>query len=590
MQAIAVSPTNIEVPTDADRVTQWLSKFEQALNQGDRTALKALFSNDCHWRDLLAFTWNITPHGGQDAIVERLVATQPQVRAKDFTIARGRTAPRRMKRVGIDSIEAIFAFETATGRGQGLLRLLAAQPDKAWVISTSLQELKGHEPAVYERRPSGAAYSREFGGDNWADRRAKEQAFAESEPAVLIIGAGQSGLSVAARLRLIGVEALCVEQQARVGDTWRQRYHSLALHNQVALNQMAYMPFPPSWPKYLPKDMVANWLEHYALAMECNVWTSSTFTGASYDEAAGHWTARIRRADGSERVMHPRHILFATGIVGAPKPPNEPTLSNFKGQVLHTHGYTDGSAWKGKNALVLGAGTSGHDIAQDLYGHGAKVKMIQRSAITVTSVEAATVAYSLYYDEGIPVEDCDLIATAATFPLALRGMRLSGKRMLELDKELLGGLAARGFKLDTGEDSSYQLKVRRSHSGYYLNCGCSELIVEGKVGLIQHEDIERFVAEGVLMKDGRVEKADLIVTATGYQNQQELVRELLGNAIADKIGPIWGVSAKNGELNNMYTPTAQKGLWFIGSGLSQARIWSHFIALQIKAREIGIVS
>jgi len=590
MQAVVVPRTTPTEPaSEADQARRWLTHFEQALARGDRTSLRAMFADDCHWRDLLAFTWSITPHQGPDEIVDRLVATQPGVQARHFAIAEGHTPPRRVKRVGIDSIEAIFAFETAVGRGQGVLRLVASQPDKAWVFSSSLRELKGHEEPIDGRRPSGAAYSREFGGDNWSDRRAKEQAFADRDPAVLIIGAGQSGLSVAARLRLQGVEALCVEQEARVGDVWRKRYHSLALHNQVSLNQMAYMPFPPSWPKYLPKDMVANWIEHYAWAMECNVWTRSTFIGADYDDTAGQWNARVRCADGSVRVMHPRHLVFATGIVGAPKAPNEPSLKEFRGQVVHTHGYTDGSAWKGRNALVLGAGTSGHDIAQDLHGHGAKVKMIQRGAITIVSVQAATIAYTVYYDEGLPIDDCDLIATSATFPLAIRGARMAAKRMQEMDKDLLDGLAARGFKLDTGEDSSYQLKVRRSHAGYYLNCGCSELIVDGQVGLIQHENIERFVADGVLMKDGRVEKADLIVTATGYQNQQEVVRELLGSAIADKVGPIWGISG-NGELNNMYTPTAQKGLWFIGSGLSQARIYSHFIALQIKARELGIVA
>lgn len=227
---------------------------------------------------------------------------------------------------------------------------------------------------------------------------------------------------------------------------------------------------------------------------------------------------------------------------------------------------------------------------QDLCNHGANVKMIQRGSITVSSVEAANLSHALYYDEGLPIEDCDLIATSNSYPLAIRAARMLTERQQDMDKTLLSGLAARGFKLDVGEDGTgYLMKVRRQHAGYYLNIGASNLVVEGKIGLLQYADIERFVPEGALMKDGRLEKADLLVTATGYQSPLEVVRQLLGSQIADKIGPIWGIAA-DGELNNMYRPTPQKGLWFVGSGFSQARIYSHFIALQIRARESGLVA
>lgn len=80
--------------------------------------------------------------------------------------------PRRVKRTGIDVIEAIFRFETAVGRCMDVLRLPAAQPDKAWVMSTSLRELKGHEEPVDRRRPDGTE-ARIFGGEAWARRRAR---------------------------------------------------------------------------------------------------------------------------------------------------------------------------------------------------------------------------------------------------------------------------------------------------------------------------------------------------------------------------------------------------------------------------------
>ncbi|MFM0349105.1 NAD(P)-binding domain-containing protein [Paraburkholderia sp. RL17-347-BIC-D] len=590
MEELTASWTRPGSVADGDHVGIWLADFEEALRAGDGANLASLFADECHWRDLLAFTWNISPHEGTAAIVNCLLAVQPTIQAQNFRVATNRTPPREVKRAGVSVIEAIFEFETTLGRAHGVVRLLAAQPDKAWVLMTSLDELKGREEPINERRPGGSAYSRNFGGENWADRRAKEQAFDDREPSVLIIGAGQAGLSVAARLRRMGVDALVVDKLAKVGDVWRERYHSLALHNQVALNHMAYMPFPPSWPKYLPKDMLGNWMETYAWAMEINVWTGTTFVEGRYDEAVGHWNAQIRRADGSERVLHPRHVVFANGVVGAPKKAKAPGLEDFKGEILHTHGYTEGSRWRGKNALVLGAGTSGHDIAQDLCESGANVKLIQRGSITVASVDAAGINHGLYYNEGLPLEDCDLIAASGTYPLLVRGYKMNVKKMQEIDKDLLAGLEARGMKLDFGEDGTgHQMKLRRRFGGYYLNCGASDLIINGQIGLLQYEDFERFVADGALMKDGRVEKADLLVTATGYQNQQEVVREILGEEIAGKVGPIWGLDA-DGELANMFKPTAQKGLWFIGGGFAHARIYSHYMALQITAREAGLIA
>jgi putative flavoprotein involved in K+ transport len=257
---------------------------------------------------------------------------------------------------------------------------------------------------------------------------------------------------------------------------------------------------------------------------------------------------------------------------------------------MHTHGYREGSRWRGKHALVLGAGTSAHDIAQDLHMHGAHVKLIQRGSVTVVSVDAAGLNHAVYYNEGLPTEDADLISISSTYPLLVRSYQMNVKRMLEVDKALIAGLAAKGFKNDMGEDGTgHQMKLRRRFGGYYLNCGASDLIISGDIGLMHYEDIEHFVTDGALMKDGRIERADLLVTATGYHRQQDVVRGLLGDRIADRVGMVWGLD-DDGELANMFKPTPQRGLWFIGGGFAQARIYSYYVALQIKAREAGLVS
>jgi len=97
-------------------------------------------------------------------------------------------------------IEALFEFETAVGRGHGVLRLPVDKPSQAWVLSTSLEELKGFEEKVGTRRPSGEEYAHNFGGDNWLDERTKRQAYVDRDPTVLVVGGGQAGLAIAARL------------------------------------------------------------------------------------------------------------------------------------------------------------------------------------------------------------------------------------------------------------------------------------------------------------------------------------------------------------------------------------------------------
>jgi len=138
---------------DAALVRAWLTRFEAALKVADAQALAALFAPESHWRDLLAFTWNITPHVGASEIATALAKTAPATGAHDFSLAEARTAPRRVKRLGIEVIEAIFTFATRLGRGDGVLRLPVENPAQAWVLLTTLEELSGFEEKTGKRRP-----------------------------------------------------------------------------------------------------------------------------------------------------------------------------------------------------------------------------------------------------------------------------------------------------------------------------------------------------------------------------------------------------------------------------------------------------
>lgn len=574
---------------------RWLAAFEAALGSGEPARIAALFHAESHWRDVLAFTWHLTPLEGGSTIAGRLAAEQARTEAHGFRLAPGRTPPRRVRRLGVDCIEAIFAFETRVGRGNGIVRLTpdaadpAGESAKAWVLSTTLEELRGHEERIGDRRPTGAAYSRNFGGDNWEDVRRKSRAFADRDPVVLVVGGAQAGLSIAARLRQMGVDTLVVEKWPRIGDSWRMRYHALALHNSIHVNHLPYMPFPPTWPKYIPKDMLGLWFETYADVMEIDCWTDTEFTKGEWDDAAQRWTATLKRGDGTERIVRPRHIVMANGVSSYPKVPDLPGLGDFAGEVVHSEGFSSGAPWKGKSALIIGTGSSAHDIAQDLHSFGARPTIVQRGSTTVVSIDpSAKLNYALY-DEGPPLEDCDLIAAAATPPLIIKAYQLAVQRMIDLDRDMIAGLKGVGFKYDIGEDGTgHQMKYRRRGGGYNLDAGAAALMIKGEIGLLQYERIERFVAGGALLKDGTTVPADLVVLATGYLPQAELVRRALGDGMAAKVGQVWGVGP-DGELANMYKRTPQQGLWFIAGSLAQCRIYSRYMALQIKAMEEGLL-
>lgn len=577
---------------------RWLGDFASALGAGDEAriseaSIAALFAGECFWRDILAFDWDLRTTSGAAAIAARMAPALARVAPRALDLAKGRTPPRSVTRAGTACLEVLFTFETNVGPCNAVVRLVPGGGSgggtlRAWTLMTALDEIRGHEDPANGRRWQDVDWKRNFGGENWADRRRKAVAYEDRDPAVLVVGAAQAGLMVAARLSMLGVDTLAIDREKRLGDSWRRRYHALTLHNETRVNHFPYMPFPRSWPVFIPKDMLANWFELYAEAMELNVWTGTELRSADWDEAAKRWTVTLQR-DGTTRTMHPRHIVFCNGVSTVPKWPDLPGLADFRGTVRHSGDHGSGLEWKGRRALVLGTGTSGHDVAQDLAVSGAaEVSIIQNGPTLVVSLKEAQAPYALY-DEEISFEDCDLIATASPYPIYARAHRQITAKNAEADRALLQGLERRGFELTSGPDGTgWQIMYQNRGGGYYFDAGCSQMIVDGKVGLIRFADIERFCAEGVRMKDGTVRPADLIVLATGYSGQKEAVRPILGDAIVDRIGPVWGFDAE-GELQGMWRPTGQPGLWFLAGGLAQCRIFSKVLALQIKARELDLV-
>ena len=564
----------------------WLSKFEKAIDLHDLNNLSMLLETDSDWRDLLAFTGTVTTVSNSDLISQKLIHSLSSIKAFNFEIDTKFTPPIEVLRAGEKYIEGFFKFETTQAFCNGVLRFKISSFQnneiRAATLFTCIDQLKTHPETINKLRPHGNSFSRDFTGPNWLDNRIKDAAYLDRDPEVLIVGMGHAGLSTAARLNQIGIDTLVIDRQKRVGDNWRKRYHALTLHNQVHTNHLPYMLFPPNWPKYIPKDKLGNWFEAYAESMEINHWLETELIQAKYDKDNSVWNVQVKQSGEQIRHINVKHIVMATGASDVPNLPVIPGLDKFKGEVIHSSKYSNPGLWKDKRVGVFGTGTSGHDISQDLYSNGVAVSLIQRSPTLVLNIEpSGQLPYELYGEERT-LEECDLIVTSTPLKLLEKAHKILAQRARDLDKGLIRRLEDVGFQINHTYDKGWQFLYLERGGGYYFNVGCSELIAEKKIPLISFNDIESFYSKGVTLKNKSQLEFDSIVLATGYKGQKYTVEKYFGKEISESIGEVWGFDKERQELNNMWCETKQPGLWFIAGSFAQCRIYSKYLALQIK--------
>ena len=218
--------------------------------------------------------------------------------------------------------------------------------------------------------------------------------------------------------------------------------------------------------------------------------------------------------------------------------------------------------------------------------------MVQRSSTYVMSSEngIAVLFAGVYEEGGPPVEDADMMFSSLPFPLVGELHKQATRVLADLDRELLAGLEKAGFKVDFGDDGSgLFMKYLTRGGGYYIDVGASQLVADGKIKIKQGVEIDRFTRDGVVFSDGTSSDADVVVLATGYQNMRESARQLLGDAVADRCSPVWGLDDE-GELRTIWRRSGHDRLWFMGGNLQQARTYSKFLALQIKADEENLLT
>ena len=487
-------------------------------------------------------------------------------------------AAARKKGVTIMHAPITFAegYGELTSQPYGILK--GVVDGKAFTLLTTLDELKGHEEPARDRRPQGVRHGAYRDRVTWAESREQEAAELgyTVQPEVVIVGGGQGGIALGARLRQLGVPTIIIERNARPGDSWRKRYKSLALHDPVWYDHLPYIPFPENWPVFSPKDKIGDWLEMYTKVMELNYWGSTTAKSASYDESSKTWTLVVDR-DGEEVTLQPRQLVLALGASGLPVVPEIPGAEKFRGAQHHSSAHPGPDEYKGKRAVVIG---STHIVRSDtLMDLGVGDLDAERAlAAGVTTFKGDTIFASLPF------------RILHTFQIPVYAA------IKERDQDFYDRLEKAGFDIDWGvDDSGLFLKYLRRGSGYYIDVGASELVANGDIKLAKGQ-VTELTEDEVVLQDGTRLPADLVVYATGYGSMNQLAADIIGQDVADKVGKVWGLGSGTpkdpgpweGELRNMWKPTAQEGLWIHGGNLALSRYYSLYLALQLKARQEGI--
>ncbi|CCH41596.1 hypothetical protein BN7_1137 [Wickerhamomyces ciferrii] len=499
----------------------------------------------------------------------------------------------------IQWIQLYLKYKSNFGIGRGSIKLVSVESNddapiglKILSVFTLLDEFDGIPEQIGRNRPTGTKHGENIQRKTWLEQRSDETNYqGDHQPLALLVGGGQSSITIAARLKSFGYNVLIVESNLNIGDNWRKRYKFLSLHDPFYYHRLPYI-HSDTFPIYPSKDQFANFLECYAKMLELNIWLNTSVTKAGFNSDTKKWEVSVvNNSTNDVKKIFPNHLIFCTGHSGEPNIPHFPGESKFKGEIVHSSQHTSGANYQGKKALVVGACNSSHDICQDFYEQGIKeVTMLQRSSTCVISSDdgVRTNCEGVFDAEGPQIDTADVLLHGNPIWLTNAIMRQQYRKSSKLDGKLLTGLKKQGFETNAGMGGTglFGLYYRRG-SGYYIDVGCSTLIIENKVK-VSHGEIQEFTENGVILKDGsKIDGLDIVVLATGYTNMKETAKKIVGEEIGSQLNPVWGFD-KEGEFKSIWRRSGFENFWFHGGNLAMVRYMSKRLALQIIAKQEGI--
>ncbi|GJJ11778.1 hypothetical protein Clacol_006016 [Clathrus columnatus] len=525
-------------------VQQWLQNFNEVISKNDIPALLELFVQYGWLRDNLIFTWDYRSLEGHVAI-KNFLSHADEAEPNETRLSKAKISNIKLASLyGINPgftpehlLEGTFTFETPIFTGNGYVLLSPPKGEekswKAFTLYVTAAELKGHEE---DGAPIGYYDNH---AKTWQEVVAEERRKIEEDPHVIVLGAGHNGLGIGARFRQMRrIPTLLIDKSDRTGDVWRHRYPSLTLHTSKAHHAMLYTQPPSNWPRFTPKDKVAYMLEHYATNQELVIWHRSTILpGPVYDPVTKRWTVEVLR--------------------------------------------------DGEKVVVVGAAQTASDICLDLALHDAtSVTMVQKTSTIVMSIDLTNKVLDKAWPPGVDPIVGDFRSAGFPFGLAKK-FSIAGKdaRIAE-QKTMLDGLTKAGLKLSEGKEGG-GVPVQIFASGTGIDIGAAEQIINGRIKIKSGEP-ERFTKDGLVFKDGSFLQADAVVFATGYHPVQHTLNPIFGEELSERISPAWGLD-EEGETIRNFRPCGHPGLWWATGGFNSVRYYSKPLAIQIKARLLGLV-
>lgn len=345
------------------------------------------------------------------------------------------------------------------------------------------------------------------------------------EAEIVIVGGGAAGLSTAAALKMLGMEAVLLDKEEQIGAGWARRYERLCLHTVRRFSGLAHYPFPRHYPKYVPKELVARYLQDYAAHFNLKVVGGCVATTVRREADGDTPTWAIETTQGTWRC---RTVIIAAGHYGTPYQPVWPGQDEYSGTLMHSAAYSSGQSYRGKRVLVIGAGNSGAEIAADLVEQGAaSVAMSVRTPPPIVPRDFL----------GTPVQVFAILMSPLPRPLADRIGRFLALRAM-------GDLAKYGLK----PPAWLPFTSRRVAT---IDVGFVKQLKEGHITI--RPNIARFTPTGVVYETGQEENVDVVIAATGFKSG------------LDQLLAVPGLLDEHGiPLCPSGQPTAYRGLYFMG--------------------------
>jgi len=508
-------------------------------------------SQDAVWRDYLSYTGSLRTFSSGAGVLDAWTKCSNRVKSYDYQLT---PESQKIVRLGekISWIDIGFTCKTRQpleGNVAGYVSLIPDEQSenrwRIWMLRTWLENFQGHgHPDEIGARLLDGTTTASMSTGPSEERNV-------THFGAIVIGAGQSGLGVAGRLKTLGVPYMLIERNLEVGDNWFNRYDSVRWHTS---KEYGHLPFDRT---YLPEDdymltgkMIGlgfkRWTERYGINMRLG----TTVEHASYDKCSGIWTLNTKSARiGASTFTCQNLVLAIGGYAGDPISPSWPGREKYTGTAMHSSAYKSAQAWTGSRGIIIGTANTAHDVAEDMVLASFKsTTMVQRSPTFVFPAEWLHRAEDMHYNTDIPTAAADRVSYTYPNKITREMTNFHVHKAIDANPARFDALEAAGFMLERKGDIYDNLYSR--FGGHYVDIGTSARIARGEIR-IKGSPVKEWTEKGLRFEDGEEIEADLVVLCTGYEKDfRKMARRIVGEA-ADDMDEFFGFD-EEGEIRGAW--------------------------------------